>query len=179
MWKLHRKLNFPNIFRLAAIYTWAPAFKYGYKKRVVTVYYVVLDLWTDNLYQRMVGTDELEQWRIRNLKEFQIISTDIPLIIINPLHYNDILSRSAVLSSDSLYYQMLLSCLTQSQYIFLSCCFLSMPVPIWKHIINLHFSRFFAMLFLNACFIQVFQYSLGLNDPNSCSCYKPANKWFF
>ena len=27
MWKLHRKLNFPNIFRLAAIYTWAPAFK--------------------------------------------------------------------------------------------------------------------------------------------------------
>lgn len=119
------------------------------------------------------------QWRIRNLKEFQIISTDIPLIIINPLHYNDILSRSAVLSSDSLYYQMLLSCLTQSQYIFLSCCFLSMPVPIWKYIINLHFSRFFAMLFLNACFIQVFQYSLGLNDPNSCSSYKPANIWFF
>ena len=27
MWKLHRKLNFPNIFRLAAIYTWAPALK--------------------------------------------------------------------------------------------------------------------------------------------------------
>ena len=27
MWKLHRKLNFPNILRLAAIYTWAPAFK--------------------------------------------------------------------------------------------------------------------------------------------------------
>ena len=25
--KLHRKLNFPNIFRLAAIYTRAPAFK--------------------------------------------------------------------------------------------------------------------------------------------------------
>ena len=29
MWKQHRKLNFPNIFRLAAIYTWAPAFKSG------------------------------------------------------------------------------------------------------------------------------------------------------
>ena len=29
MWKLHRKLNFPNIFRLAAIYTWAPAFKHS------------------------------------------------------------------------------------------------------------------------------------------------------
>ena len=28
MWKLHRKLNFPNIFWLAAIYTWAPAFKH-------------------------------------------------------------------------------------------------------------------------------------------------------
>ena len=28
MWKLHRKLNFFNIFRLAAIYTWAPAFKH-------------------------------------------------------------------------------------------------------------------------------------------------------
>ena len=28
MWKLYRKLNFPNIFLLAAIYTWAPAFKY-------------------------------------------------------------------------------------------------------------------------------------------------------
>ena len=28
MWKLHRKLKFPNIFLLAAIYTWAPAFKY-------------------------------------------------------------------------------------------------------------------------------------------------------
>ena len=27
MWKLHRKLNFPNIFQLAAIYTWALAFK--------------------------------------------------------------------------------------------------------------------------------------------------------
>ena len=27
MWKLHRKLNFPNIFRLAAIYIPAPAFK--------------------------------------------------------------------------------------------------------------------------------------------------------
>ena len=27
MWKLHRQLNVPNIFRLAAIYTWAPAFK--------------------------------------------------------------------------------------------------------------------------------------------------------
>ena len=27
MWKLHRKLNFPNFFRLAAIYTWTPAFK--------------------------------------------------------------------------------------------------------------------------------------------------------
>ena len=27
MWKLHRKLNFPNIFRFAAIYTWATAFK--------------------------------------------------------------------------------------------------------------------------------------------------------
>ena len=26
MWKLHRKLNFPNFFRLAAIHTWAPAF---------------------------------------------------------------------------------------------------------------------------------------------------------
>ena len=28
MWKLHRKLNFPNIFRLAAIYTPAPAFNF-------------------------------------------------------------------------------------------------------------------------------------------------------
>ena len=27
MWKLHRKLNFPNIFQFAAIYTWVPAFK--------------------------------------------------------------------------------------------------------------------------------------------------------
>ena len=27
MWKLHRKLNFSNIFRLAVIYTWAPTFK--------------------------------------------------------------------------------------------------------------------------------------------------------
>ena len=27
MWKLHRKLSFPNIFLLAAIYTWAPVFK--------------------------------------------------------------------------------------------------------------------------------------------------------
>ena len=27
MWKLHIKLNFPNIFRLAIIYTWAMAFK--------------------------------------------------------------------------------------------------------------------------------------------------------
>ena len=26
MWELHRKLNFLNFFRLAAIYTWAPAF---------------------------------------------------------------------------------------------------------------------------------------------------------
>ena len=31
MWELHRKLNFPNIFRLAAIYTPAPAFKYMYR----------------------------------------------------------------------------------------------------------------------------------------------------
>ena len=29
MWKQQRKLNFPNIFRLAAIYTWVPAFKSG------------------------------------------------------------------------------------------------------------------------------------------------------
>ena len=27
MWMLHRKLNFPNMFRLVAIYTPAPAFK--------------------------------------------------------------------------------------------------------------------------------------------------------
>ena len=27
MWKLHRKLNFPNFFWLAAVYTCVPAFK--------------------------------------------------------------------------------------------------------------------------------------------------------
>ena len=27
MWKLHRRLNFLNIFRLAAIFTWVPALK--------------------------------------------------------------------------------------------------------------------------------------------------------
>ena len=32
MWKLLRKLNFPNIFRLAAIYTPAPAFKFPWQR---------------------------------------------------------------------------------------------------------------------------------------------------
>ena len=35
MWKLHRKLNFPNIFRLAAIYTWTPAFNFIISKEAV------------------------------------------------------------------------------------------------------------------------------------------------
>ena len=35
MWKLHTKLNFPNIFRLAAIFSWAPAFKHDIAIRYV------------------------------------------------------------------------------------------------------------------------------------------------
>ena len=39
MWKLHRKLNFHNIFRLAAIYTWAPAFKLTERGKKVASYF--------------------------------------------------------------------------------------------------------------------------------------------
>ena len=39
MWKLHRKLNFPNIFWLAAIYTWAPA-KTLWRRREKSVTYI-------------------------------------------------------------------------------------------------------------------------------------------
>ena len=46
MWKLHRKLSFPNIFRLDAIYTWAPAFK----GEMVFVKIVVNVIWVPVLY---------------------------------------------------------------------------------------------------------------------------------
>ena len=38
MCKLHRKLNFSNIFRLGSIYTWVPAF-FG-RVKIILLYYV-------------------------------------------------------------------------------------------------------------------------------------------
>ena len=40
MWKVHRKLNTPNIFRLTAIYTWATAFKILLVRRTWEIEYI-------------------------------------------------------------------------------------------------------------------------------------------
>ena len=41
MWKLHRKLTFPNISRLAAIYTWVPTFNTCYRIALRNRYYII------------------------------------------------------------------------------------------------------------------------------------------
>ena len=49
MWKLHRKLNFPKIFRLAAIHTWAPAFN------TIAINELYIDRVEDNAYSVYAG----------------------------------------------------------------------------------------------------------------------------
>ena len=53
MWKLHRKLNFPNIFRLAAIYAWAPAFNLIWFLILVSYYFIINAIDQNNLISRI------------------------------------------------------------------------------------------------------------------------------
>ena len=54
MWKLHGKLKFPSILRLAAIYTWAPAFNIAtYPYFIVGATIFNNPLYQKNMYQKI------------------------------------------------------------------------------------------------------------------------------
>ena len=58
MWKLHRKLNFPNIFPLAAINNWAPTYK------LLLVSYTLCNFFSASMYKWKYVVIIITKWTI-------------------------------------------------------------------------------------------------------------------